>query len=196
MDEESQKRESFYDWLTSDTKAEFINGEIIVQSPAKKRHTTASMNLSALLSAYVEMNDLGFVGAETVLISLTRNDYLPDICFFGREKAAELESEQMKFPAPDFIVEILSPTTAEVDRGVKFEDYAAHEVVEYWLVDPELETVEQYVLEDDHFKLLLKVNSGSLTSKAVQGFKIPVEAIFDAKAKNQALAAILMGGST
>lgn len=195
LDEESQKREAFYDWMTPDVKAEFINGEIVVQSPAKKRHTVASMNLSALLSTFVEMNDLGFVGAETVLVSLTRNDYLPDICFFDREKAATIEPEQVKYPAPDFVVEILSPSTADVDRGVKFEDYAAHKVAEYWLVDPEFETVEQHILENDRYKLLLKVNSGSLASKTVQGFIIPVTAIFDSKAKNEALAAILMGDS-
>lgn len=191
LDEESEKREAFYDWLTPNVKAEFINGEIVVQSPAKKRHTDVSMNLSALLRAYVEMNDLGFVGAETVLISLTRNDYLPDICYFGREKAAELEPEQVKYPAPDFIVEVLSPSTAEVDRGIKFEDYAAHGVAEYWLVDPEIETVEQYVLQDDHYELLLKVKSGNLTSEIIGGFKIPVEAIFDSKVKNQVLAQLL-----
>ena len=48
-----------------------------MQTPAKKRHTAASMNLSALLDAYVEAHDLGFVGAETVLIALTRNDLPP-----------------------------------------------------------------------------------------------------------------------
>lgn len=195
LDEESRKRDAFYDWLTPDVKAEFINGEIVVQSPAKKRHTDASMNLSALLRTYVELNDLGFVGAETVLISLTRNDYLPDICYFGREKTAAIEPDQMTYPAPDFIVEVLSPSTADVDRGVKFEDYAVHGVAEYWLVDPKLETVEQYILENDRYQLLLKVNGGSLTSEAVPGFVVPVAAIFDSKVKNQALAVILMGSS-
>ena len=42
----------------------------------------------------------------------------------------------MKYPAPDFIAEILSPSTDERDRGIKFEDYAAHGVGEYWLLDP------------------------------------------------------------
>ena len=196
LDEESQKREAYYDWLTPDVKAEFINGETVVQSPAKKRHTVASMNLSALLGAYVELNDLGFVGAETVLISLTRNDYLPDICFFGRQKAAEIEPEQMKYPAPDFIVEILSPSTADIDRGLKAEDYAAHDIAEYWLVDPEQETVEQYLLQDEHYELNLKVKTGPLSSLVIQGFTIPVEAIFDSRVKNQVLGQLLTATPT
>lgn len=188
LDEEYHKRESFYDWLTEDNKAEFINGEVVVQTPARNRHTVASMNLSTLLSTYVELNDLGFVGAETVLVALTRNDYLPDICFFGKAKATEIEPDQVKYPAPDFVAEVLSPGTEHVDRGVKFEDYAAHGVSEYWLIDPEKQTVEQYVLRPGGYELLFKVQEGSLTSTAVTGFTIPVIAIFDARRKNQVLA--------
>jgi Uma2 family endonuclease len=191
LDEEQEKRESFYDWLTEDIKAEFINGEVIVQSPAKHRHTVASMNLSTLLSTYVELNDLGFVGAETVLVSLTRNDYLPDICFFGKVKASIIKPDQVKYPAPDFIVEILSPSTAVIDRTTKFEDYAAHGVSEYWLVDPEKQTVEQYALRDAEYELLFKIHEGGLTSVVVTGFMIPAISIFDAKIKNQMLAQII-----
>jgi Uma2 family endonuclease len=110
------------------------------------------------------------------------------------EKAAEFDPEQMKYPAPDFIIEVLSPSTAETDRGIKSEDYAAHGVAEYWLVDPELETVEQFVLHDEEYRLLLKVKSGFLSGEVVQGFEIPVEAIFDSKVKNRVLSQLLAGG--
>ena len=187
LDEEQRQREEFYDWLTEDIKAEFINGEVIVQSPAKKRHTVASINLTTLLSTYVDLHHLGFVGAETVLITLTRNDYLPDVCYFGAEKAAQIVPDQMKYPAPDFIAEILSPSTESIDRETKFDDYAAHGVAEYWLVNPEDKTVEQYQLRDEAYELQLKVRTGLLASIVIEGFGIPVEAIFDAGAKNQAL---------
>lgn len=194
LNEELEKREAFYDWLTEDRKAEFINGEVIVQTPAKHRHTVASMNLSALLSSYVQHHDLGFVGAETVLVSLTRNDYLPDICFFRTETAVTFKPDQVKYPVPDFVAEVLSPRTAVIDRTTKFEDYAAHGVGEYWLVEPEKETVEQYVLRGSDYELLFKVQEGHLTSSAVPGFTIPVAAIFDAKLKNQVLAILLSQG--
>ncbi len=191
LDEESHRRERFYEWLTEDVKAEFINGEVIVQTPAKRKHTTASMNLSALLSAYVESQELGFVGAETVLIVLTRNDYLPDICFFGAEKTAHISPDQVKYPPPDFIAEVLSPSTASKDRGIKFEDYADHGVAEYWLIDPQNETVEQYLLREGSYELAVKIKTGHISSDVVSGFTIPVEAIFDGKEKNNALRALL-----
>lgn len=191
LNAEKQRRAEFYDWITEDTRAEFINGEIIVQSPAKDRHTEAVANLSSLLKTYVDIDEIGIVRPETALITLTRNDYLPDICYFGLEKAANISSNQMKYPAPDFIVEVLSPSTAKTDRTTKFDDYAEHGVWEYWLVDPENEMVEQYLLRHGQYELHLKVNAGTLTSDVVEGFTIPVAAIFDRKAKNRALAAIL-----
>jgi len=190
---EQQQRDDFYDWITEDIKAEFINGEVIMQSPAKQRHTAASINLTTLLSTYVDLHHLGFVGSETVLITLTRNDYLPDVCFFGASKAAQIKPEQMNYPAPDFIVEILSPSTESIDRSIKFEDYAAHGVAEYWLIDPASKTVEQYDLQEGGYALRLKVQSGLLTSLVVEQFEIPVAAIFDAAVKNQTLQSMFTG---
>ncbi|MBE7531248.1 MAG: Uma2 family endonuclease [Chloroflexi bacterium] len=191
LDEEHYKRESFYDWLTEDIKAEFINGEVVVQTPAKKQHTDAVVNLTSLLRTFVDEHDLGFLGSETVLVALTRNDYLPDVAFYGVEKSKNLSPQQVKYPAPDFVAEVLSPGTEHVDRGIKFEDYAAHGVGEYWILDPEKQTVEQYVLRQGGYELLFKIQEGSLTSTAVTGFTIPVVAIFDAKRKNQVLAQMI-----
>lgn len=42
----------------------------------------------------------------------------------------------MVHPAPDFTVEVLSKSTASKDKGVKLEDYAAHGVRGYWIIDP------------------------------------------------------------
>ena len=44
--------------------------------------------------------------------------------------------------APDLVVEVLSPSTAEIDRGIKRDLYARHGVSEYWLVDPQNESIE------------------------------------------------------
>ncbi len=191
VDTEQQERATFYEWITEDIKAEFINGEIIVQSPAKHRHTLVSMNLSTLLGSYVEEHNMGVVVSETALVTLTRNDYLPDICFFGIEKTSNIGPDQMKYPAPDLAVEVLSPSTEKTDRGTKFDDYAAHNVREYWLIDPDKQILEQYVLRDGKYELLFKVKSGELISEVVEGFTIPVQAIFERKLANRVLVKIL-----
>jgi Uma2 family endonuclease len=179
LDDEAQRRADFIDTVLESEKAEFINGEKIVHSPVKFKHTTAAGNLLILLKAYVNANQLGWVGFEKVMISLTRNDYEPDICFFGAGAAAAFHPDQIRFPAPDLVVEVLSASTAAIDRGVKFEDYAAHGVREYWIIDPDIETVEQYRLTGERYELAIKAQTGELRSHAVPGFVIPVRAIFD-----------------
>jgi Uma2 family endonuclease len=176
---EQEKRHRFYDEITETQKAEFINGEIIVHSPVKLRHERASANLFILLSSYVRKHNLGYVGHEKLLVTFTRNDYEPDICFFGQVKAQTFSADQTKFPAPDLVVEVLSNSTQAIDRGVKFEDYALHDVGEHWLVDPNQESVEQYLLQENLYQLAVKVKQGTIQSSLVNGFEIPVGAIFD-----------------
>ncbi len=176
---EAHKRREYYDLVHENLKAEFINGEIVFHSPVKKRHWTVSMELSARLHNWAKDRNLGIVGVEKVMVSLTRNDYEPDICFFSKERSEQFDAEQMKFPAPDFVVEILSPSTEKNDRTVKFLDYALHGVREYWIVDPEKHTVEQYVLHHGEFDLRQKLTEkGVCESIVVDGFSVEVEQLF------------------
>jgi len=191
LQEEQARRERFYEEMSEEQKVEFINGEVIVQSPAKLRHTTASRNLLTLLDTHVSKHSLGYVGYEKMLITLTRNDYEPDIVYFGPEKARAFTPDQMKFPAPDLVVEVLSPSTEDNDRGIKFLDYAAHGVSEYWITDPEAEMIEQYVLEDRMYQLRVKIDIGTIQSVVLESFAIPVRAVFDEAEKIAALQAIL-----
>jgi Uma2 family endonuclease len=132
------------------------------------------------------MTETGVVHDETSLVSLTRNDYLPDILFFTKEKAASFKPDTWKYPAPDFVVEILSDSTEANDRGIKMDDYAAHGVREYWLVDTDKQLVEQYLLDEPGGKFWLftkKTTHDNIECQQVQGLAFPVAAIFDEKAK-------------
>ena len=188
---EALKRQDFYNQISEADKAEFINGEIILHSPVRLRHNAVGRRLLLLLGSYVQRHDLGFVGYEKIMISLTRNDYEPDLCFFNKNQASQFSPDQMRFPAPDFVVEILSERTERNGRGVKFTDYAAHGVTEYWIIDPVAETVEQYQLRDEEYALLVKAKTGMLESLAVAGFSIPVRAIFDEAISREALQVLL-----
>src|SRR5438309_1824016 len=122
LEDEHRRREEFREALSPDVKAEFINGEVIVHSPATLEHNLARKHLVILLNTYVSIHRLGLVLDEKAMIELTRNDYEPDINFFGTNKAGRLERKQILLPAPDFIVEVLSDSTEHRDRGVKFRD--------------------------------------------------------------------------
>ena len=179
LEKEKANRNHFYEIIEESKKMEFINGEIVFQSPAKLRHTNSVKLLTTLLSVFVVKNNLGFVGSEKMLVSLTRNDYEPDICFFEKGKADFFKPDQMQFPTPDFVVEVLSPSTEKYDRTTKLEDYAAHGIKEYWIIDAEHEIIEQYFLENEQYGLLLKAKDGTINSVVLSDFKIQVRAIFD-----------------
>lgn len=194
FNEEKRRRQAFYEWVTEDVKAEFINGEIVIHSPVKKRHWNVSDLLSRLLSYYASLKKMGRVGTEKVMISLIRNDYEPDICYFSAEKSALFSEEQVLFPAPDFVVEILSKKTAATDRGIKKQDYAAHGVREYWIVDPVKQRIEQYILpagSDEYFPAKIRQYGEEIESVAIPGFKIPVQAIFEEEANLAALKTLM-----
>ena len=75
LEEERKRRQQFYLEVTEQQKIEYINGEVIVHSPVRKRHNKATSMLFKLIDTYVDKHDLGFVGIEKIMISLTRNDY-------------------------------------------------------------------------------------------------------------------------
>jgi Uma2 family endonuclease len=179
VEAEKSKRQEFYDLIHENIKAEFINGEIILHSPVMRRHWKISSALSSRMINHVEEHDLGEIGVEKVMIRLTRNDYEPDIVFFRKEKSNLFTENQLLFPAPDLIVEILSESTKKNDRTVKFEDYARHDVKEYWIIDPEKKCVEQYINQNGAYELYQKLTEkGLLQSIVIDGFFLNIEDIF------------------
>jgi Uma2 family endonuclease len=179
LEMEKATRRHFYEVVDENQKMEFINGEIVFHSPVKRWHNKATGYIYQILDAYVRRQRLGDVGIEKLLVSLTRNDYEPDVCFWNTEKASQFDDEQMQFPAPDLVAEVLSPSTAKNDRGVKFDDYESHGVQEYWIVDPEKQVVEQYVLENGQYELRLKAGEGMIRCEAIAGLQFSIRAMFD-----------------
>ena len=192
LKEEKERRIQFYNDITDEEKVEFINGEIIVHSPVKKEHNDVNSLLFRLLSTYVSKHQLGYVGIEKIMITLERNDYEPDLCFFTQKKAKHFKKGQSLFPAPDFIVEILSKGTAKNDRGIKFQDYEANRISEYLIIDPVQQIVELYRLNSKkEYELILKSGEGTLKSSTIKGFAIPIAAIFEETKNLETLTALL-----
>lgn len=190
---ERKLREKFYADITPEHKWEFIQGEVIMHSPALNRHLMATKQLYDLMSAHARVHQLGVVHIEKAMTCFPRNDYEPDIMFFGTAKLGLISPDTLKFPIPDLIVEVLSPSTENRDRGIKFTDYALHGVKEYWIVDTVAETVELYRLVGDSYPVVPAQKDGVLSSNVIAGLELPVRAVFNETANAETLRAIWAG---
>lgn len=182
--EEAKAREEFRDKIQPHEKGEFINGETIMRSPARDSHNLTRALIERLLSTAIDAGKApGRIVSEKAMCAFTRNDYEPDVAWFGPDKAKLIGPDTTLYPVPDFIVEILSPATRKRDRGVKFDDYAAHGVAEYWIVDADERTVEQHVLEaSGEYKLAEKLAHSDIHPRSFPDMAIPLDAIFDSAA--------------
>jgi len=190
---EQKGRKRFYDSIEDGQKVEFINGKVIIHSPDTARHIEIRKRMTMLLDTFVAQHGLGRVFDEKALVCLSRNDYMPDVVLFLGAKAAAITPEQLQFPAPDLAVEVLSASTAKRDRGVKFNDYAAHAVAEYWIVDPEFRTVEIFRLDAfGKYELAWKYSGDDiLRSEVLPDLKAPARALFEDAANLAAVRRLL-----
>lgn len=137
-------------WNDLDKYEERIGGETFRLAPGSTNHAITAGNIYYIFGEYLkEKDDNAFCFGLTVY--LTDDDwFIPDVTVVcDRSKIRE----DGIHGAPDLVVEVLFSVTAKNDRGYKMNLYARHGVREYWLVDPENRTVEQYFLCDGRFCL-------------------------------------------
>jgi Uma2 family endonuclease len=133
---------------------EVIDGEHVVNPAPDTYHQTLSRRIQFQLYTQIEQSGLGVVFNAPTDLQLSDSDIVqPDLIVILREKRTIVTPTKIK-GAPDLIVEILSPSSAHLDRVLKKELYRKSAVPEYWLVDPEEHVVEQYVLRDEQYELL------------------------------------------
>ena len=102
----------------------------------------------------------------------------PDILFVSNQRAGIVTEDNVQ-GAPDLVIEILSPSTAERDRTFKRSLYARHGVQEYWLVDPNAGRVEVLTLEERGFTLTATYDRDEeLISPVLEGLRIKLNEVF------------------
>jgi len=80
--------------------------------------------------------------------------------------------------APDIVIEILSPSTAKLDVGIKQKKYQDAGVLEYWIISPDMRTVQQYTLKDGLYFANSYTGEYVVTSNVLEGLEIPWSDIF------------------
>lgn len=137
------------------------------------------MNLVRALIAHVPARPPGLLLVSPIDLLLANDTVVqPEILFLRQDRRGIVGSRAITGP-PDFVVEILSPSTRRIDLVKKRGAYARHGVREYWIVDPEVRRVEVYTQDGAELALRAEVHSGELKSlEALPGFTMPVESVF------------------
>ena len=130
---------------------EILDGDLFATPAPSTRHQTIAIRLSHLLMTSLEAHPIGTVLAAPCDVVLSELDVVePDLLFVRRHGVARITEKNVQGP-PDVLIEILSPGTAARDRNLKRKRYEHFGVQEYWLIDPEQNTLEILALKDRQY---------------------------------------------
>jgi Uma2 family endonuclease len=157
---------------------ELSEGQLIMPPHPTETHQRVVLSLVLAFQSFVEAHNLGIIRFAPLPVRLWPDKIRePDILFVSHAHADRI-GEQAYGP-PDLVVEVTSASTRRTDRVEKFVEYARAGIDEYWLVEPEVETIEVFVLEDGAYVLLVKAGpGGKAQSRVLEGFEIEVDTVF------------------
>ena len=136
---------TYEDYRTAppDRRYELLDGDLFMVPAPNLKHQTVQLELATQLTRFIKDRALGKLFIAPCDVVLSDTDVVqPDLLFVCRERQHLLSGGENVQGAPDLVVEILSPATADRDRGYKHALYGRYGVTEYWLVDPAAETVQ------------------------------------------------------
>jgi Uma2 family endonuclease len=169
--------EMFDEMVDEDTKAELIDGVMVVHSPASLLHDHVAGFLRSLMHIYAEEKELGAVFGPDGLVHLARGrKFGPDAFFVEKSRVPpSLPSDLKEFEgAPNLVLEVLSPSNRADDLEDKWPAYRAARVPEIWFVDPDNREITIDRRERRKYTTT-KLNKGKAISQALPGFWIEVE---------------------
>lgn len=167
--------EEFLEWADEDTWAEWVDGEIVMNSPVGKTHQEIAIFLVRVVGFFVEFKQLGKIMIPPFQMKLPKSGREPDLLFIANRNLRRLKENYLNGPA-DLVVEIVSPESAGRDRGEKFYEYEQAGIAEYWIIDPQKKRVEFYLLDEEgNYQPALSGKKGIFHSRMLPGFWLNVE---------------------
>ncbi len=133
-------------------RLELVDGEIAVSPSPRPRHSRIVIKLGRILDEYVEQHDLGLLLSDVDTIFAEHDVRRPDLFFFTKSRSHLVHPDRAIEGIPDLCIEIISPTSDEIDRADKFKQYAAAGVSHYWIIDPKHRSAEAFELDRDTYR--------------------------------------------
>lgn len=181
-----QVKFTYYDYslLPEEPRYELIDGDLLMTPSPTTIHQWISVKLEQALSKYIQRKKQGILLHAPMDVVLSNDDVVqPDIIYITNERKNIIKEENIR-GAPDLLIEILSPSTAERDIVIKRRLYEKHRVREYWIVDPQNKMIEVIAWTPKGFKTIKVYPAGRrLKSQILPSFSLPLKNIFDVRVK-------------
>lgn len=159
-------------------RLELIGGELFVTPAPSSPHQRVVRRLNRLLEDVIIDAGAGEYFFAPYDVRLADGTIVqPDIVAVLRERASIITEDRIE-GVPDFIVEVISPSTGAYDRRLKRDLYAQHGVPEYWLIDPDAKTVTIYSDPQEGRYQAEATTSDSAVSATIPGLSADLKALF------------------
>ena len=160
---------------------ELIDGEHFVSPAPNWRHQRVLVCLAFEIESFLRQHPLGRLMIAPMDVIFTRFDVVePDLLYISRDRYHIIDN--WVHDAPDLVVEILSPSNRRSDEVTKRDLYDRTGVPEYWIVDPDAETVKVFRRDGERFgrpQLLSTRENDVLGTPQLPGLAIPLAALFE-----------------
>src|SRR5256885_7337745 len=159
---------------------QLIEGDLYMAPAPNRFHQDISGNIFGLIHAYLKKHRIGKVYCAPFDVYLDENNvFQPDVLFVSKKN--NILTPAGAEGAPEFIVEILSPKTAFLDKKSKRRVYARCGVKELWIIDPDIKTIQIYFLQKDAGRPAANYTAkDTFTSPHFPGLKFKATEIFKA----------------
>lgn len=161
---------------------ELIDGEHYVTPSPNTKHQSVSINLTVVIGSWLERNPIGRLFHAPFDVVFSKYDVVePDLLYLSNARAADALTPLHVRGVPELVIEIGSPGTRKKDETVKRRLYERTGVSEYWVVDPEIDTIRVYGREADGFARVVELSAEAgdvLTTPLLPGLEIPLSRVF------------------
>ncbi len=158
---------------------ELYKGDLFMVPAPSIRHQDIVVKLDRNLGVFVEKNNLGKLFVAPCDVVFSDNEIVkPDIIYISNKNLSIIKELNIQ-GVPDFLIEIISPTTSYNDKKIKKQIYEKYGVEEYWIIDPVNETLEVFVLEKGKYKLDdIYSKNDKVKVKSIEGLEVDLKRVF------------------
>ena len=162
-----------------DLRHEIIGGDHYVTASPATRHQRISGRLFVAIQKYLDTNPIGEVFHAPVDVVMSSHDVVvPDLVFVSHAHAHLVTPKNLQ-GAPSLAIEILSPSTRPRDESLKRDLYERVGVEEYWLVDPDRNTLTVFRRQGTRFLLPQPfAASATVSTPLLPGFEMALDGVF------------------